>query len=324
MSRDTDAMQFVLDLLTDGIFTSTTRQIGFTPHDKITEDLLPFVQIYAPVASSSEQERVIEPTLTFTLEIFDKAGSVERAAVGLALEELADNLRLDKSWGGTVQNGFVSDRTLANRVDLERTIGSLVMTVQLGFGTAPPSNITSHIDLSDSTKFIVTNAQVGNSQFIKNALGVRKNTPGGNIIVEASAASGQSGFPIDLSAFHRVRLLSYISPAYADPDATGTSVGPADFSLQLLDAANVNGFAYTPFPFVMGLGWVHFPFDLDNPTTTFGGGINLNNIGSVRFVWNMFFSATFTSQEFGLIPLSFFTVSRDRGVNAGRGYNPGF
>ena len=50
MSRDTDAMQFVLDLIVDGMYRenlNTETQIGFSPSDSITVDQLPFAQCFA-------------------------------------------------------------------------------------------------------------------------------------------------------------------------------------------------------------------------------------------------------------------------------------
>ena len=74
--REIDAMQYILDLLTDGIITSAVQQIGHTPHDKVSESELPFVQVYSPINENQDQDLRQDPGV-LTLPVI-RAGTMRR------------------------------------------------------------------------------------------------------------------------------------------------------------------------------------------------------------------------------------------------------
>ena len=309
MSRETDAMQFVLDLLTDGILTSTTRQIGFTNPDKVPETDLPFVQAYAATAENQDQEeRQPGSVLTFNVDIIDVFDQREKLAD--AITALDEALRIDKSFTGTQEKGFVSLRALAQRQVNERSVAGCVIEVRLSEGFPDPS-FTSLFSFADSSLFTALAGSIlEDSQYIAGMTGLQKvgtGTPLGMTI------SGAAGFPLDLTVTNRLRVLSYVNPEYADTMTSQTiriESSGSDFNNYTTTAIGVHGWSFPSYSLA----------DPQNET----GVLDLSAVTLIRFNFNYLFTNAFNSENFGILVADCGYYARDTGDNAGRGYHPGF
>jgi hypothetical protein len=315
MSRELDAMQFVLDLLTDGIITSAVQQIGHTPHDRITEDELPFVQVYSPIDENQEQTKRQPPgTLTIQLDILDVFGNSN--VLRDAITALDDTFRIDNTFQGLVENAFITLRSVAERKNDERSVVGAVITVQIAEGLPEPNRI-SLLDFSDSTKFSIdASGLIENSTYVRGTVGIRKAASGATTTLSASAATFQSGFPLDLSNVKRLRFLNYVNPE-------NSVQALFNMRLRLTNSSGTQSSEYktTDLP---GSGWHFSAYDLTDPVAELGGGVDLSAIERVDFdyLWAFFFA--FVSQTYGLIAAELSYTTRDTGDNNGRGYDPGF
>lgn len=317
MSRETDAMQFVLDLLTDGIITSQVQQIGHTPHGKVMESELPFVQVYSPITENQDEvQRQPAGTMQFQLEIIDVRSRSD--ALRSAIAELDITLRNDMTFKGILQKGFVTLRTVAERKGDERAIVGAIVTVRFSEGLIDPEG-THLIDFSDSTNFGQgVNDSLEDSRYVAGAIGMRRSSAGSSTFrLTASTAFSTPGMPFDVSGVSMLRLLMYINPLYGDNVASFVFVLGSDSNL-------VNSATYQPTPFIMGNGWREFVIDIDNPLSTTGTGLDKSNVARFDSEGNMFFRQSFSSSDYGVVFADFGYTQRDTGANNGRGYDPGF
>jgi hypothetical protein len=306
MSRELDAMQFVLDLLTDGIITSAVQQIGFTPHDKITEPELPFVQVYSPIDENQEQTKRQPPgVLTIQLDILDVFGNSN--VLRDAIAALDATFRIDNTFHGTVENAFITLRSVAERRNDERSVVGAVITVQIAEGFLDPG-VTHVLDFSDASLFTLSAESVKvDSTAVFGAVGIQKVSSGALTSLTASSP----GFPKDLSGVHRLRWLTYKNPENIAGILQLRLFSGGDFSLY-----GASGLS--------GAGWQSPAFDLDTPALIGGSGADLGDITAITMEYNWApFSSGFVSTTFGLIACDLFYTSRDTGLNNGRGYDPG-
>jgi hypothetical protein len=320
MSRELDAMQFVLDLLTDGIITSAVQQIGFTPHDKITEPELPFVQVYSPVEETQEQAVRQPPgVLTFQLDILDAFGNSD--VLRDAIAALDETFRIDNTFQGIVKNAFITLRSVAERRADERSVVGAVVTVEIAEG-APNPNFTSVLVFDDETIFSTSAGIVKeNSKYVAGVLGLRKiGLSGGGVdelvsSLTADSGTGYPGFPMDLSGTNRLRALVYVN---SDNSVMGS------VQLRLHSSFNINYSTYNTNS-LGGNGWQFPSFDLTDPVAPdTGSGASLASIQviEIRFGWTFF--ADYVSPTYGLLVGALGYVQRDTGDNNGRGVHPGF
>jgi hypothetical protein len=310
MSRELDAMQFVLDLLTDGIITSAVQQIGHTPHDRITEDELPFVQVYSPIDENQEQTKRQPPgVLTFQLDILDVFGNSN--VLRTAIAALDETLRIDNTMQGLVENAFITLRSVAERKNDERSVVGAVITVQILEGTPEPVR-TSILSFADSSLFEISGGSViENSKTIDGAVGVRKTVGEATTTLSASDASGSLGFPMDLSALHRLRLRLY---------QDWHNLAANNFNLRLHTVANVDWSEYRTKSLSLH-GWRGPAYDLDDPATFGGSGVDLSDVVTIQMKW-AWFPSTALSDTYGIIVLDLGYTQRDTGLTGG--YDPGF
>jgi hypothetical protein len=313
--RETDAMQFILDLLTDGIITSAVQQIGFTPHDKVTETDLPFVQVYSPINENQQQEIRQDPgVLTFQLDIIDVRGRSN--ALRQAIAELDETLRIDKSWQGTVEKGFVTLRSVAERKVDERAVVGAVINLQIEEGLPEPNRV-SLIDFSDVTKFSIdADALIENSTFVHGTIGIKKNATANQTVLTIEEGTAEFPFPLDLTVTNRVRFLTYVNPE-------NSFFALFNFELKLGSDGGSRTSTYATTGLV-GNGWSFPSYDLSDPRLTGGGGVDLSNVQAVQFLYNFNFFPAFVSTTYGILAADFGYYSRDTGLNNGRGYHPGF
>lgn len=326
MSIEQDVMQFVLDIMINGIVNTTKQQIGYTPHTKITEDDLNFIQVFT---ISTENEDEDEPTpglLTFQLELFQTAGKVNE--IRTRLQALDETLRIDPSFNGLIQRGVITERAAAELPDDKRSIG--VATIAVQFKEPDPiltSDDTSQesmirlVNFSNSATVSNINSLIEDSQRMKNALGVRRNVASSGALQLAVTSGLQPArFPIDLTNLHRLRFLYYVNPEYAD---AMTSVALTCYS----DAARTNGDQFNPAEdtFIGTHGWRHVAYNIDlAPDFVFGSGWDRANTNAFDWTWTMFFAAAFVSNDFGMIVANFGYHTRDSGGDVGSGFHPGY
>lgn len=319
MSLERDVMQFILDLLRDGIVkASANHQIGRTPFDKIDESKLPLVQVFAPIVEGTAETAQRPGTMTFQLEIIDKIGRKED--LRRALEALDSTLRIDSSFHGLIRKGIIEARGVAELGEDKKTIASATIVCQLYEAVIEPP-FTEVLDFRDSSKFILTNCAVEDSMIIGQSMGVRRVTPGtGSIVIEGSVNSGALPSPggITLNKIERIRTALYLTPEY----------GPEmdNLSLQLYVDNNLsNGGWFNPVTesFIGSNGWQYQIHSIQAaPDVTFGTGLGDRSvIRAIRFVWNMLFNASFSSTRFGLVLFKFGYTERDTGRNADADYH---
>lgn len=315
MSLERNVMQFVLNLMSDGIVSAgDNRQIGLTPFDKISESQLPFAQVFAPIVEGTEEPSQKPGTMTFQLQIIDVQGRKDQLRD--ALEALDYTLRVDSSFQNFVRKGFVSARAVAELGEDKRTVASATIVVEFydQFRSGSLQGILPFNNLSRWAPDV--NSAVEDSKLIQGAIGVRRVTPSSSQII-IDVQQNLLG-PIDLSSVHRLRTFLYLTPTYAEL--------PAMRLLLFVDAAATNGASFTPASenlVHLSNGW-QFPIFkiLETPDLTFGTGIgDRSEVRLVRFVWGMFFSADFSSTRFGLIITACGFYPRDTGVNVNSGYH---
>jgi hypothetical protein len=314
MSRELDAMQFVLDLLTDGIITSSVQQIGFTPHDKISEPELPFVQVYSPVDENTEQAKRQPPgVLTFQLDILDVFGNSN--VLRDAIAALDDTFRIDDTFHGLVQDAFITLRSVAERKQDERSVVGAVVTVQIAEGFPEPDRVRVLLFDDESLFSVSAGALKENSQYINGVVGLQKIATEVETALAASNFTGYPGLPMDLSVTNRLRLLVYM-------DTQAAVRGP----IPLLRLHTDPGVSFSNYIASNrgGHGWLFPSFDLNDPQANVGGGVDLSNVVTIEIRFNWSFFASQTTPNFGILVADLGYTQRDTGDNAGRGYDPGF
>lgn len=322
MSQSLDVMQFILDVIDEAVFATAAKQIGFTSHDKIDSGSLQFVQIYEPVFENSEEEEQRSGELTFTLDFFAEEGNATNIRNGM--ERLGKLIHADNSLGGLVDDAIATANAVAERPTDNRAFGTMVITVRFKEVVFEDPLATQILDFSDVTFFSLPFglALIEDSKEIKGTLGIRRDAAsGGGIILDASTAIGHPGFPKNLADVRRLRLLYHMSEEYGE----GMDADPR---LSLFsDVAKTVGNTYAPpdTAFINSVGWMEVAYDLENPTSTVGGGLGtISLVEVIEITFNMFFAAAFSSLEFGLIFASCYFEPRDQQGNNGRGYRPGF
>jgi hypothetical protein len=313
MSRELDAMQFVLDLLTDGIITSSVQQIGFTPHDKITEPELPFVQVYSPIDENQEQTKRQPPgVLTIQLDILDVFGNSD--VLRDAIAALDATFRIDNTFHGLVDNAFITLRSVAERKNDERSVVGAVITVQIAEGLPEPS-WTHLLDFSDANLFFKSDGiLLENSKYIDGVIGVKKEAAEVQSLVYASGSTGMPGFDMDLSGVNRLRLLAYLN-------GDNTVVGSLTLKLYTAPATDTSTFRYNGRG---GHGWMFPSFDLNDPSNISGSGADLSSIQRIDIQINWGFFQAYISPTYGILLADLGYSQRDTGLNNSRGYDPGF
>jgi hypothetical protein len=314
MSRELDAMQFVLDLLTDGIITSAVQQIGFTPHDKITEPELPFVQVYSPIDENQEQTKRQPPgVLTLQLDILDVFGNSN--VLREAIASLDASFRIDNTMHGLAESSFITLRSVAERKNDERSVVGAVITVQIAEGYPDPGH-TSIVTFDDEVIWFKSSGiLLENSRYIGGVLGVKKDQTELLSIVSTNTAIGMPGFPMDLSVTNRLRLLAYFN----SNNALGWNL-----QIRLQSTINVNNSTFSTNS-LSGHGWVFPSFDLTDPVSETGTGADLSAIEQIDIIVNWgFFFQEFVSPDYGILFADLGYSKRDTGLNNSRGYDPGF
>lgn len=326
MSVEHNVMQFVLNILRNGIVESgSTQQMGFTPHDQITASKLPFVQVYSPVIEAAEAVVQQPGSMTVQVDILDVKGRNDE--VRHQLQALEDTLNIDQTFQGLIAKGTVSARAVSERAAQERTYGGVTILVQFKSGAidvvgeALPNSPTTQLLDMGAANWSATAVQIEDSKRIRGGLGIRRDAASGsNIVLDASSATGQPGFPMDLSNAVTLRLRSLL---YSDPEYSNAIFAP---TLTLFrDVAGLNGGLFSPAEdaFVGFHGWRYSAIDhLATPDFVFGTGLGSRSvIEIVRFTWSMLFSTAFSSTQFGMILMGLGYHLRDTGVNAGSGYH---
>jgi hypothetical protein len=167
------------------------------------------------------------------------------------------------------------------------------------------------------TKFTIdADALIENSTFVHGTIGIKKNATAPLTTLSASASTGQSGFPLDLTVTNRVRFLTYVNPE-------NSQFALLAFEMALSSSTGTAKSTYATTNLV-GNGWSYPSYDLSDPRLTTGGGVDLSNVQAVEFLYNFNFFPAFVSTTYGILAADFGYYSRDTGLNNGRGYHPGF
>lgn len=314
MSRQTDAMTFILDLLKDGILTiaDENRVIAASPDNKITNT--PYAQTFQIAQTNSDEDPQSAGTFTFELQIFMETGNKD--VLRTAIEALDSTLRIDQSWQGLVEKGLIAASAVAERTDPIRSMASVTFEVVfLESHTRPEFTRLGFFD--DLSNFTFLNSEGELSKRVSGGLGVRR-AIASNQDIRVSYIAG-AAFPADLTDVQRVRVLYYLTPMYTQ-SLFDMQLGVFDDSAQLIGSIFEGGNT----SFTRGSGWREISFDIrGTPTSTTGGGWGGAEVRSFRFDWSMFFNASFTSDTFGLIFLNLGYHPRDVGTLP-RGVHSGF
>jgi hypothetical protein len=247
--------------------------------------------------------------LTFQLDILDVFGNGN--VLRTAIAALDETLRIDNTMQGLVEDAFITLRSVAERKDDERSVVGAVITVQIEEGLPDPGLIHL-LDFSDASKFSITaGSEIQDSTIVRGAVGIKKTLAGPTMSLTASSATGQSGFPIDLSDVKRLRYFTYRNPENQNPPLTVQLATGLDFSNY---ETGLGG----------GIGWEFPSYDLSTPVLISGSGADLSDITAVSFLYNWGFFQDFVSTTFGILAADLAYHPRDTGDNAGRGYHSGF
>ncbi len=315
MSIERDVMQFLLDILTDGIVKSgTNQQIGRTPIDKITETQLPFVQVFAPVTDLSEDAAQQPGTVTFVVEIVDVRGQKE--AMRVVMEALDSTLRIDMSFKSLVKKGLVAARAVAEVGDDKRTLGSATIVCELYDRIGLSGPFTQILDTD--VLGVVIEGQRQFSKIITGGIGVRRAIA--DPFADIQYRSPTVDDPTDLSEVQRIRALTYTTPEYGRAGI----LKPA-----LLISTDVNFVNAAVYGAVSennrtGIGWRQDIYNLQEPPrSVLGAGVgDRSTITHISLAWTMFPDAvTFTSIRFGLVWVACGYHQRDTGLNVNAGYH---
>ncbi len=197
LSVEENVMQFILDLLVDGIVLSGENQrIGRTPPDKIPLDQLPTVQVFAPILDISEEAAQQPGILTIGVEISDLAG--RKAALRQALEALTTTLAIDSSFNGLIRKGFIAASAVAEVGDDKRVNASATIVCQLYdkqseglLGVGANQSFVNLFSFADSSNFAASDAEIEDSQIVKGMMGLRRAVPSVSpIVVSADTITG--------------------------------------------------------------------------------------------------------------------------------------
>lgn len=314
MSRQTDAMDFILGLLKDGILTiaDENRVIAASDSSKITN--VPYAQAFEIAQTNSDEDPQSAGTFTFELQIFLQTGNKD--VLRTAIEALDSTLRIDESWQGLVEKGMIVASAVAERTDPIRSMASVTFEVVFKESHVRPEFVALG-RFNNLFNFAPVNCEVEVSKRVRVGLGVRRAiASNADLIVNYKEGSA---FPADLTDVQRLRVFFYLTPEYSSV-LFDMSLGVFD------DALNTVGslFAEEDSLFIRGSGWREIRFDIrGTPTSTIGGGWGGTEVNAFRFQWNMFFNSAFTSDSFGLIFLSLGYHPRDVGTLPS-GVHPGF
>jgi len=312
MSREQNVMQHVLDLLTDGILTSKVRQIGYLPHDKVTGDMLPFVQIYSAVIDSNTSDvRNITGTTSFNVDIITHRDQMEELRV--ISDNLDQALREDRHWESQGDYGFATLRSVAERPDDNRSYLGMQITVQLSDDWS--DDLATHLcDFTTLDNLDVNyTADTGKcfvelSTWVHQCWGIRKVDTQGNPIVRYVMPQ-----PVDMSAAKRVRLLMYNDQQWTDPTTLPVR-------LRIHSTLDVDWSRYDPTE-PPSIGWSEYVYDLVAPPVVGIGNLDLSAVTVVDFT-PLQADATALTEEYSWLLADFFFTDRDTGTVGG--YTPGF
>lgn len=326
MSRATDVMQYILDLLTDGILVSdaANRQLGFSLIEPLTDGQLPFVQAYAPVIVTPTADQIqSKGDLTFTLNVIDKA-----APDGNDLEKVADDLRMtlsvDSGLRGIGAHCFISD-SFVDTVQFPNDKTILELTIVCEYLESNSQDFVDLADFTDVLKFSAVNsAVIGNSVTIKDGMNFGRDATNNSMFTWDNASDpdgftdGPGGDEIDLSVTKNVRVVFYQRKEASD--ATTFS------EIWIGDVASFPGAQPTDYRRYVETrsfhGWNEFVFQLDSPFSTVGAPGGLSRTTSVAFV--TFATNPPPSTDVGSTTYTHFGyMQRDVGDNAGHGVTPG-
>ncbi len=319
MSRELTALTYLKDLAVRILSTTgspATGQIGITPHDKIVESDLPFVQVFSVDTENSDVTVQGPGEMLVALEVIDKAG--RKDVLRLVLEEFDRQVRVDQSLQGRAIKAVVTTRAVSERYKDDRTFAGATISVRFKEGF-PDETTNSLTPFKNQGQFGITNGLKEESKRIAGCMGIRRDAAStASILVETSAAF--FGFPLDVTSVQRLRLLLYTIPGYSNAI---TSVAMTLYD----EVAKTNGAQFNPAldSFIGGHGWRERSFDIRaTPDFTFGAGWNGTTIGLVEWAFPMFFSGSFTSLDYGLILCNFGYDQRDLGTGGISGVRPGF
>lgn len=339
MSRTSAPMQYILDLLTDGILTSQHRQIGYTPIDRITSDQLPFVQVFTPTISTPTPE-LTQPVgdLTISLEIFNipLAEAVARAALGPAepeflpfvdmqrvIDQLSHTLSIDSSMDGLVAHASVAESGLFTDVG-EHGMQMIAMsiTVELANETRPEyiefvsaQGVVFNFEDVNNFGTLSGTATLEQSRTVPGAVAFRRDGGFSAVMRGDTTTFGGGGGPWDLSVTKFMRLLLYQDRQAAE--------GSVNIEIHIGDRNSGNHplADYRKYLWTMSWhGWQEIIFDLSQPTTTVGSPADLDAVEAIHFL-SVNFGAPVTT-TFGMVFSKFGYFARDTGDNDGIGPSP--
>lgn len=311
-TREQQVMQYLLDLLTDGIFTSATQRLGYAlPHDKVSDTMVPFVQVYAAVTDTQVAD-IRNPVgqATFTVDLFDVAGQAETLRHVLAALDI--ELRNDRHWRGMVQWGGLQLRAVAERPEDNRSYASANVTVQYEEGGGEPERVEL-CDFSTLDNFAAETSGIRTelSPYVVGCWGMQKTL--------TDAKPGVTyAFPsrIDLTGINRLRASTFINQEFA-----GITLGTVLLRLWS-DYPNTDWAEFVAVGAIVGSGWLDLPYAIQLAPSSSAGTLDLSSVSHASFFLNHAFTSGATTQRALWLLFSLYHSARDTGSTGG--YAPGF
>lgn len=342
--RQTRPMQYVLDLLTDGILVSAKQQIGFTPPDLAEVGELPFVMAYIADGQGIARETAgltqghgdLTFTVTvihFSLEHIDTRTGLPGFAfvptpdIRRVLDEIAHRLSIDHTMRGLVRHAFVSGSTVFTVDSTAPQEAQFVVTCELLEDNREDEWI-DQITFTDPARFgtISSTFSFEQSTIMPKAIGCQRNS-GINAILRSDAVLNSidfsDAFPVpdfaedvlDFSVSNYVRVL-----LYQDQQAAAASV-----NVELRIGARNSGNQLNNYRRYLATrswhGWREMIFRLDSPFSTVGSPPNLRDTKAIELISANFGQPATTT--FGMIWARLGYYQSDVGANLGLGSQGG-
>ncbi len=321
MSRQLTAMQYVLDLLTDGIYTTTTQNIGIIPHDEVTEDRLPLVMAFSPEAATADDDpRIMPGSFVFVVQIIDVKGKTD--ALQEAVDSLERALRSDSSMKGLVRSTRVEASIAAEVGKLDRSVAAATVTVDFPDVMLVEDADVELLKFDSISNYIKVGADLLQAGTLGGgSIGFKKGQLVSNPSVNSSSIFNPADMPFNLAGVKVVRLFVYQDRENSHDTVTPRELSNFGFKIKLF-SSGPDSSEFLPKQ-TMRHGWNEVLFDLEDPTSELGT-LDLSNIIQINFIMNYSLSASLTSSTFGIVFRRFGYTPRDIGDNNGRGVHPGF
>lgn len=321
MSRTTEPMQYLLDLLTTGLLTSASQQLGKTPIANPPDSDFPLVEAFGPTIATPTADLVqSHGVLTFFLTITDVAkthATKTQNDLQQLGDRLASSLSVDSTLRGLVEHCYIANREILEVADENNLVATFTVVCELA--EEQRTELIRLAPFEDVSKFVsvVQGGAIEQSAVIPRAVGFKRGT---DIFarVRWDQVTDPASFPsgrLDLTVTNFVRCVFYQNREASDATVNfEIRIGDYNGGSPLVDYRRY----LQPRSFH---GPQEIVFDLLSPFAVVGTPGGLDSVEAVSFVSANFFAPATTT--FGMIFMEFGYTARDIFQTGGHGVEPG-